>query len=243
MPDAIFDDPRLAAVYDPLDPDRSDLDGYMAIAAEVAARSVIDVGCGTGTLAIMLAALGMQVVAVDPARASLDVARGKPGGEQVTWTQGTAVDLPEVSADLAVMPANVAQVFLTDEEWVETLVAVRRRLRQGGVLAFETRDPQQRAWERWTPELSRLTVDVPDVGRVSSWEEVRRVELPLVTFDSHTLFHNPDGPDEDVVSTSTLRFRTSDEVRASVRSAGYERVETRDLFYRPGKGWVFVAYR
>lgn len=78
MPDAIFDDPRLAAVYDPLDPDRSDLDGYLAIAAEVAARSVIDVGCGTGTLAIMLAAQGMQVVAVDPARACLDVARGSP---------------------------------------------------------------------------------------------------------------------------------------------------------------------
>ena len=186
----------------------------------------------------MLAALGMQVVAVDPARASLDVARGKPGRRagRAAWTQGTTVDLPEVSADLAVMTANVAQVFLTDEEWMETLVAVRRRLRQGGVLAFETRDPQQRAWERWTPELSRLTVDVPDVGRVWSWEEVRRVELPLVTFDEHTLFHNPDGPDEDVVSTSTLRFRTSDEVRASVRSAGYERVETQRPVLPAGKG-------
>ena len=56
MPDAIFEDPRLAAVYDPLDPDRSDLDVYVAIAQELGARSVLDVGCGTGTFACLLAA-------------------------------------------------------------------------------------------------------------------------------------------------------------------------------------------
>jgi len=33
MPDAIFCDPRLARIYDPLDPDRSDLDAYAAMAA------------------------------------------------------------------------------------------------------------------------------------------------------------------------------------------------------------------
>ncbi|MDQ3391600.1 MAG: class I SAM-dependent methyltransferase, partial [Actinomycetota bacterium] len=31
MADAIFEDPRLAQVYDPLDPDRSDLDVYVAV--------------------------------------------------------------------------------------------------------------------------------------------------------------------------------------------------------------------
>jgi hypothetical protein len=44
MPDALFDDPRLARLYDPLDPDRSDLDVYAAMAAEFGARSVLDVG-------------------------------------------------------------------------------------------------------------------------------------------------------------------------------------------------------
>jgi hypothetical protein len=34
VPDAIFEDARLASVYDPLDPDRSDLDHYLAIAVE-----------------------------------------------------------------------------------------------------------------------------------------------------------------------------------------------------------------
>ncbi len=30
-PDAVFSDPRLAAIYDDLDPDRSDLDHYESI--------------------------------------------------------------------------------------------------------------------------------------------------------------------------------------------------------------------
>jgi hypothetical protein len=48
MPDAAFAEPRLAQIYDPMDPDRRDLDVYAAIAEEFGARSVLDVGCGTG---------------------------------------------------------------------------------------------------------------------------------------------------------------------------------------------------
>lgn len=43
MADAIFDDSRLAQVYDPLDPDRSDLDVYVALVDELAVRSVLDI--------------------------------------------------------------------------------------------------------------------------------------------------------------------------------------------------------
>src|SRR4029077_12693656 len=38
MPDAIFAHQRLARIYDPLDPDRGDLDAYAAMAAEFGAR-------------------------------------------------------------------------------------------------------------------------------------------------------------------------------------------------------------
>jgi predicted RNA methylase len=56
LPDALFEHPRLTAIYDALiDPDRSDLDVYVAIADELRARSVLDVGCGTGTFALTVA--------------------------------------------------------------------------------------------------------------------------------------------------------------------------------------------
>ena len=56
MPDAIFADPCLAAIYDDIDGDRSDLGHYEAIVEELGARRVLDVGCGTGTFACRLAA-------------------------------------------------------------------------------------------------------------------------------------------------------------------------------------------
>ena len=80
MADNIFEDPRLARVYDPLDPDRSDLDVYVAIVAELGARAVLDVGCGTGTLRLPARwQRGIEVTGVDPAAASLDVARSQAG--------------------------------------------------------------------------------------------------------------------------------------------------------------------
>ncbi|MGI8700239.1 MAG: class I SAM-dependent methyltransferase, partial [Nocardioidaceae bacterium] len=75
MADDIFEHPRLVAIYDALDPDRSDLDAYLAIADDLGAHRVLDVGCGTGTLALLLAERGFDVTGVDPASGSLAVAR------------------------------------------------------------------------------------------------------------------------------------------------------------------------
>ena len=141
--DNIFEDPRLAQVYDPLDPDRSDLDVYVAMVAELGARSVLDVGCGTGTFACMLARRGVDVIAVDPAAASLDVARSKPGAEAVRWLHGDATTLPPLAVDAAFMTGNVAQVFLTDDDWTATLRGIWFTLRPGGWLVFETARPRR----------------------------------------------------------------------------------------------------
>jgi SAM-dependent methyltransferase len=240
MPDAIFEDPRLAQIYDPLDPDRGDLDVYAEMAARFGARSVLDIGCGTGTFACMLASRGMEVTGFDPAGASLDVARGKPGAEGVRWLHGDATSLPPMQVDLATMTGNVAQVFTTDEEWNATLRGVRAALRPAGRLIFETRDPAQKAWLTWTREQSFTRTEIPELGMVQSWHELTDVSEELVSFRSVTVFE-ADGA--VLTSDSTLRFRDRDEVAASLAEAGYRLDEVRDAPDRPGREFVFVARR
>ena len=243
MPDAVFDEPRLAAIYDALYPDRSDLDAYVAMIAEFGARSVLDLGCGTGVFALLLADRALEVIGVDPAGASLDVARAKPGAERVTWIHGDASAIPPtVAVDAVTMTANVAQVFLTDDDWRSTLVAVRAALRPGGRLIFESRDPARRAWEEWTMERTKSTTDIPSVGRVTEWVQV--LDVPdggeLVTFESPNVFE----ADGTVInSRSTLRFRSREALEGSLHAFGFAVDEVRDAPDRPGRELVFIARR
>jgi SAM-dependent methyltransferase len=240
VPDATFEHPRLAQVYDPLDPDRRDLDAYVAIIDELGARSVLDVGCGTGTLACTLAERGIDVVAVDPARAMLDVARTKGGAAQVQWIHGDATSLPVMQVDAAVMTGNVAQVFITDEAWLATLSDIHAAVRPGGWLVLESRVPARRAWEEWVPELTHTTVDVDGVGVVESWHQVTDVDGRLVTLRAIVRFH---ADDVSIKSTSTLCFRDRCELEASLEATGYDVVEIRDAPDRPDLEYVFIANR
>lgn len=238
MVDALFSEPRLAEVYDPLDPDRGDLDAYAAMVEEFAARSVLDIGCGTGTFACLLARRGVTVTGVDPAQASLAVARSKPGADRVRWVLGDATDLPPLQVDLATMTGNVAQVFLTDADWAATLRAAHAALRPGGRLVFETRDPAAKAWLEWTRERSYRRTEIPGIGAVRSWGDTFDVSGDLVSFRSTVVFES-DGA--ALTSTSTLRFRHRDEVAASLAAAGYAVDQVRQAPDRPGLELVFVA--
>jgi SAM-dependent methyltransferase len=239
MADAVFGEPRLAAIYDAFEGERRvDLDHYLAIADELGARSLLDVGCGTGILARRAASQGMAVTGVDPAGASLDVARAKPGAAKVRWLHGDATGLPELQVDLATMTANVAHVFLTDEDWAATLRGVYAALRPGGRLVFEVRDPARRAWERWTRESTYQSLNVPGVGRVETWWDLGEVNGPLVSY-RRTYVFAADGT--TLTSDSTRRFWSRTEIESSLRTAGYALDEVRDAPDRPGWEWVFIA--
>ncbi|MCK2215482.1 class I SAM-dependent methyltransferase [Actinomadura sp. ATCC 31491] len=238
MADDLFEHPRLAAVYDPLDPDRGDLDHYAAIAAELGARRVLDVGCGTGTFALLLAGRGLEVTAADPALASLEVARAKPGAGRVRWIHGDARALPPLRADLATMTANVAQAIVDPADWAATLDGIRRALRPGGHLVFETRVPSRRAWLEWNRDASYRTADLGAAGRVEHWVELLEVDGPLVTFRGTWVFA-ADGA--VLTSLSTLRFRERAEVEEDLRAHGYVVRDVRDAPDRPGREHVFLA--
>lgn len=234
-----YHDARCAAIYDVFEgPERDDLDAYAAMVAEFEAGSVLDVGCGTGTFAAMLACRGLEAIGVDPSAPALDVARAKAGADRVNWVHGTAPELPQVSVDLAFMTANVAQVFLTDEDWLDTLHAVHRCLRPGGRLVFESRDPEARAWEGWTKDATYSTVEIAGEGRVEGWVQLESVEGEIVNFTGVTIFGS-DGT--RVNETSTLRFRSRGALTHSLEQAGFVVDEIRDAPDRLGREFVFIA--
>jgi SAM-dependent methyltransferase len=180
----------------------------------------------------------MDVTGVDPAGASLDVARARPGAERVRWLHGDATGLPELQVDLATMTANVAHVFLTDEDWAATLRGVYTALRPGGYLVFEVRDPARRPWERWTRENTYRRFDVPGTGVVETWWDETEVDGALVSY-RRTYVFAVDGT--TLTSDSTRRFWTRAEIEDSLGSAGYALAEARDAPDRPGREWVFTA--
>lgn len=220
--DRHYIEPRLAAIYDAENAGRTDIDFYIALAAELGAGDVVDVvdvGCGTGVLAADLAARGHRTTGVDPARAMLAVARSRPGGERVTWLEGDATALDAAAADLAIMTGHVAQVFLTDADWGAALAAIHRALRPGCRLAFESRNPAAEGWRRWTKANSFGTFRAQAGEAFDSWVEVTGVEPGFVRFEGHTVFASSG---EDVVVPSSLRFRTWAELETSLIGAGFE---------------------
>jgi SAM-dependent methyltransferase len=215
---AEFDDPRLAAVYESVNPygpgEQPDL--FAALAAEVGARSIIELGCGTGLVTRALAAEGYEMTGVEPSPAMLAVARTRPLADRIRWIEGGADRLPATgAADLAIMSGHVAQFFVTDASWQGALAALRRAIRPGGTLAFETRNPLAREWERWTRAHA---VSDPTAGAIETWTEVRSVDAGVVGFTNHYRFVTSG---EHIESRARLRFRTEDEIRASLLCAGF----------------------
>jgi SAM-dependent methyltransferase len=236
--DAIFAEPRLARIYDRWEGDRVDLPHYLAIATELGAGSVLDVGCGTGNWACMLAGHGFEVVGVDPAAASLDVARAKPGAELVRWIHGDVTDLPALAVDLATMTGNVSNVFLTQQEWLATLGGVRAALRPGGCLVFESVDPAGQPWLGWNRETTYTRRESPDAGGFESWTEVTGVDGDLVSI-RRTYVFAADGA--TLTSEGTRRYPPRAAIEDSLVSAGYELADVRGAPDRPGRELVFIA--
>ncbi|MDR0345200.1 MAG: class I SAM-dependent methyltransferase [Nocardiopsaceae bacterium] len=238
MPDALFAEPRLARIYDLWEGERDDLPHYLGIAAELGTRSVLDVGCGTGNWACMLAERGFEVVGLDPAVASLDVARAKPGAQRVRWIHGDVRSLPALAVDLATMTGNVSNVFVTAQEWLATLAGVYAALRPGGYLVFESVDPLGQPWLRWDRETTYVRCEAPDVGAFESWLEVTQVEGDLVR-TRRTYVFAADGA--TLTSEGTRRYPPRAVIEESLTSAGFELADVRGAPDRPGLELVFIA--
>jgi SAM-dependent methyltransferase len=176
-----YDDLEDARLYDVQNAWGASDDFYLGLIR--AAGDVLDVGCGTGTLLKRARRDGHRgrLVGLDPGAGMLAVARAEPA---VEWVAGTlAPGAYPAAFDLVTMTGHAFQELRADAEVASVLAGMRDALRPGGRVAFETRNPAARAWERWHGAAFEVAYAGAPV-RVSY--EVHGVEGDLVTFTETT---------------------------------------------------------
>ena len=104
---------------------------------------VLELGVGTGRVAIPAAMAGHQVVGIDLSDSMLAVARGKmesagvpPNSLELIKADMTNFDLPHGLFGLVVIPGNSLALVLSERGQAATLAHAVRHLRRDGVLAI-----------------------------------------------------------------------------------------------------------
>lgn len=106
-------------------------------------QRLLDVGCGTGVVAITAARRGARVSAIDLTPQLLDWARenARTAGVQVNWQEGDAEQLPFNDAEFDVVVSQFAHIFAPRPDLVTT--EMLRVLTTGGTIAFSTWPPNE----------------------------------------------------------------------------------------------------
>lgn len=216
--DPLYHDQRLAQLYD-IDNGWTDDRSYCLELAR-SRRTVLDLGCGTGSLAVAMAEThGCEVIGVDPAGAMLDVARGRPGGGRVTWINA---DMRRVTLgkrfDLIVMTGHAFQCLLTTGDRIAALRTAAAHLAPEGLFIFDTRNPAREEWREWTPEKSHRVIDVPGHGETEAWNDVSFDPARQVArYETLYRFKNTG---EVLRAQSEIAFPSLQDVKASLTAAG-----------------------
>ncbi len=147
----------------------------------------------------------------------LTYARKQANADLVRWIQGDSSFLGMPNADLVLMTGNVAQVFLEDDDWLATLHHIHEALRPNGYVAFESRNPDAKAWESWNDEASYELKETLH-GVMECWLELLSHEQGRVHFRGHNHFKDTG---ESLVVDSSLRFRSQKEMSQSLKEAGF----------------------
>ena len=116
---------------------------YANLATEIGGPA-LDIACGTGLVALPIAARGLPVTGVDLARPMLAYAHKKAQRQQLS------IDLIEADArhlhlkqkfPFILLTGNAFQAFLCRTDQEQLLATVKRHLAPQGFFAFETRNP------------------------------------------------------------------------------------------------------
>ena len=106
-------------------------------------QCVLDVGCGTGVVAVTAARLGARATGLDLTPALLERARenSQIAGVRIDWREGDAENLPFDDGAFDVVLSQFGHIFAPRPE--VAIAQMLRVLKPGGIIAFAT----------WPPEL------------------------------------------------------------------------------------------
>ena len=109
---------------------------------------VLELGIGTGRIALPLSAKGVEVHGIDAAPSMIARLRAKPGGDRIMVTQGNFAEVPvDGKFALIYIVFNTFFMLLSQEEQVQCFKNVAQHLAPGGCFVIEA----------FVPDLSRFT--------------------------------------------------------------------------------------
>lgn len=140
---------RSADIYDEIQGDRGALRAVDFLAAVANGRPALELGVGTGRIAVPLAARGIRVHGIDASSEMLNRLREKPGGEAVTVTLGDIAQL-DVPGPFGLVFAVYGTIFCltTQDAQVHCFRHVARVLADGGAFVIEASVPDFSAFTR-----------------------------------------------------------------------------------------------
>jgi SAM-dependent methyltransferase len=164
---------RIAGVYDALMAGLPDPADCVDRLAELAGPGpALELGIGTGRVALPLAARGVRVHGIDASAAMVERLRAKPGGDAIPVTLGDFAGVPvEGSFPLVYVVFNTFFALPGQEDQVRCFAAVADRLAPGGAFV--------------------LTGFVPDQGLYAGGQSVRATHLGLDEVRLDLARHDP----------------------------------------------------
>jgi SAM-dependent methyltransferase len=135
---------RVADVYDDWYADVGDpMPAVLMLAGLANGGPALELGIGTGRIALPLMAFGVEVVGIEASQAMVDKLRAKPGGELVDVVVGDFADVGvEGRFPLIYLPFNTFFYLMTQSEQIRCLRNVAERLDDGGRFVMDAYVPQ-----------------------------------------------------------------------------------------------------
>jgi SAM-dependent methyltransferase len=137
---------HIAAEYDEIYGDAFDTDGAVNRLVELAAGGpVLELGIGTGRLALPLVSEGLEVCGIDGSEPMLQTLRRKPGGTAIPTTLGNFADVRLESKRFALVVLAVNTIFALEDQHaqVRCFETAAYHLRDGGRFVVEAFVPTQ----------------------------------------------------------------------------------------------------